>query len=220
MDTSTPVDDTDSHESQEEIEMKIDKPALSFTGKLKELTLSKKKKIYVKAKKIKFKGKVPDLVDGYVDIYIKHGKHKEKKRVYISSNGIWNKRITFDQNGTWRVKFVFYNKNGKKIDTLGSYKVKIDTHKPEFTNLPMILHKHSGDVVWFEAKDDKYLKKFKVYFNGRHIIIYPKKKAKNGQVVRGEYVLPHMSPGVYVMKVKVYDKARNTTSQNVQIVIQ
>ncbi len=199
-------------------ELEIEKPAMDFSGKLKNLVLSKNKTAYIPRDKVKFKGNVQELAGGTVEIKTKSEKKTNKKKTDIDDSGKWNKEIEFDKDGTWNVKFTFFDKNGEKIDTIGSYNIKVDTEDPLFTDLPDRLNKKKGSTVWFEAQDSERFKKFKVYLDGQTQTIYPESKVKDNEVVKGLFMLPQdITAGKHVMDVKAYDKAGNSVKKSVLI---
>ncbi len=205
----------ENHEESTEIE--IEKPSMKLSSKVKR-ALSKKKKVYIPKDKITFKGEAPGLEGGTVRIKGKYGSTSKKETVHIAHDGTWSKKMKFKKDGTWKVKFTFYDKDGMEVDSFGTYSVRIDTEDPEFVDLPYHLNKVRGGQVWFDAKDSKKFKKFKVHFNGATYSIVPQGDRSKDRVVRGVFDIPHdIQPGHYEMVVKAYDKAGNSTKRHVQI---
>ncbi|EKE18742.1 MAG: hypothetical protein ACD_9C00251G0001, partial [uncultured bacterium] len=92
----------------------------------------------------------------------------------------------------------------KKVSTK-----KKDKEKPKFTDLPLTLTKKRGDTVWWKAKDNKGISHYKYTFNGKTV------KTKQGKMT-----IPADAPrGVSVLNVKAYDKAGNSKSRKVMLLV-
>jgi hypothetical protein len=81
----------------------------------------------------------------------------------------------------------------------------IDTEKPEFTSFITPYYSIArGDILYWEAKDNQKVVKYKVYFNGKI------KTVKNAR-----FTVPASTiPGTYSIKVKAYDEAGNSVNKS------
>ncbi len=191
-------------------DIEIPKPDLSFSGKMKDLVLSSRKKIQIKNDEIKFKGKYPELAGGKVVIEYKKGSSSsDEETADINQNGDWSKKVKFDKNGSYKITFIYYDKNGKEIGKKGPYNIKIDTEKPKIDDLPGTLNKKVGDKIWWSAKDNEKIDEYKYIFAGK------KHKTKNAFF----HVPQGTAPGRYALEIFAYDKAGNKDKKQIMIII-
>ncbi len=184
----------------------IKKLEIKFNSKKKAKKLSKRKKIYSKKNKIKFKGIVEGLYQGKIEIYIDK---KLKKIIELKEKERWGKKIKFKKNGTHWIRFKYINNQGKVVKKSRKYKIKIDAQKPKFKKMPSFLMKRKGDRVWWKATDNDKIKYYKYYFCGK------KKITK-----KGSFIIPaNISRGLHRLKIKAYDKAGNKTTKYVVIFV-
>ena len=93
--------------------------------------------------------------------------------------------------------------NKKKSSSSSSKKKKKksgDKTKPVFTNMPLYLTKNKGDVIWWTATDNKGVKRYEINFNGKKV----KTTATRFSVPTGT------KSGVYILRIRAYDKAKNS----------
>ena len=195
--------------TEEPKEKEIPKPDLSFSGKLKDAVLSSSKKLYIEDDEVKFKGEYPEIAGGKVVIKYKRGSDSEEEIVDVDQNGNWSKKIGFDKDGTYKIKFTFFDKDGKEVGEKGYYKIKIDTEDPKIADMPGKLNKRPGDKIWWSATDNEEVDEYKYYFNG--------KKEKTDDPFF--YVPKDTSKGTYILEIRVYDKAGNKDVKYVTIVV-
>ena len=139
----------------------------------------------------------------------------EKDSDVIDSDGKWKLDVDEDDNKTYEYKIKYFDASGNQIDSK-KYKVKIDSKDPEFTNLPAKLHKSKGGSIWWKAKDNVEIKKFKVTFNGKIYTI----NAGSDEEIKTIFNIPaDIASGIHAMSVKSYDKAGNTTTAHVDVSI-
>ncbi len=189
-------------------DIKIEKPALKLRDKFKRSLLSKKKRVGITKRSVTFSGTVEELKGGKVKIY--GGKKKKLGEVKInSSTGKWKKTVKFPKDGKYRLYFKFYDKHGNKIDTLGGYKVRVDTEKPKFVDLPDKLTKRGGNRIWWIATDNDKIKRYRYEWRGRKI------KTKKNHF----FVPVNTPPGTYDLTVRAYDRAGNKTDKKVKVVV-
>jgi len=183
-------------------DVEVEKPKIKIGGK--KFSLSKSKKLYSKKKKVSFKSKSEYIENGKVEVYVNG---KKKKEIKVSDDGKWKYKFKSKKNKTYKVKFKYYNSNGENIDNSKTYKIKIDTKKPKFTDLPLVLNKNAGDKIWWKAEDNDKIDYYKYRFDGK------KKKTK-----KDSFVIPSKtSSGLHWLEVRVYDKAGNKETRRVLI---
>ncbi|KKP67566.1 MAG: outer membrane protein domain-containing protein [Candidatus Moranbacteria bacterium GW2011_GWE1_35_17] len=173
------------------------------------------KTLYSKKKEFSFKGEDVSLAGGTVKLF--EGSD-EKDDDVIGADGKWKLDVDEDDNKTYEYKIKYYNASGVQIESK-KYKVKIDSKNSEFTDLPAKLHKSKGGSIWWKAKDNVEIKKFKVTFNGK---IYTINASKNGsdEEIKTIFNIPaDIASGIHAMSVKSYDKAGNTTTAHVDVSI-
>lgn len=187
-------------------EISIPKPALSFSGKIKEAVFSSEKKNYIGNDKVKFKGELKGAANGKVIIKYK-GADKGEEVVEIDNNGDWSKKVKFDRNGDYRVKFIFFDKDNQELGKKGYYQINIDNKDPKIEDLPARVSKHNGDKVWWNAVDKEKIDEYKYYFNGKKI------KTKN----QFFYISQGTPKGEYLLEIRAYDKAGNKDIKNMWV---
>ena len=190
-------------------EVDISKPDMSFSGKFKDLVLSSKKKIYISKDEVKFKGEMKEIAGGKVKIKYKRGSDSDTEEVDIDLDGKWSEKVDFDKDGTYKIKFYFYDADGNEVGDKGYYKMRIDTEDPVIDDMPGHLTKRVGDKVWWSATDDKGIKRYRYYFNG--------KKMKTDDAFF--YIPEGTPPGSYTLEIRAYDKAKNRDIKHVTITV-
>ena|GEM_PF-4095289 len=196
----------DDDEESEDVDIEtladsIGTPYAKIANYIKE-KLDGDKKIYSKKKEFDLKGKDPALAGGTVKLY-EDGDLEDEDT--IDEDGEWKLKVDKNKNKTYTFKIKYYDENGDKVES-DKYKIKIDSEDPEFTDLPGKLHKSKGDVVWWKAKDNEEVDKFKVYFNGRNHTIHAPDNDDDEEVY-SEFRLPgNLSAGNYELRVKAYNK--------------
>ncbi len=189
-------------------------PKVKLKGVGKKIKLKKHKKVYIRKKKLSFKGDIDDLAGGRVEIYV-DGDLKETAT--IGSDGKWKMKVKIKKSGKHKLRFKYFNAAGDYIGESSRYYIKIDTRKPRFIHLPSFLTKYRGNVVHFEATDSKSkkvktkkknkIKYYKYYFLGKKV------KTK-----KSSFIIPKDTPrGLHTLKVRAYDKAGNKTTKYVVI---
>ena len=186
-------------------------PKVKIKNSRKKYKLHKKKTLYLKKKKISFQSRDEELAGGKVQLFI-DGKLKDE--TVVKANGDWKVGKRLKKNGRYKIRFKYFNSDGTFLGESRKYKIKIDTRKPRFVNLPSFLTKRVGDRVHFRATDSKKSKKvqkkvkyYKYYFLGK------KHKTK-----KPEFVIPAgTSRGLHILKVRAYDKAGNKVTKRVVI---
>jgi hypothetical protein len=84
---------------------------------------------------------------------------------------------------------------------------KKDKTKPKFASMPAFLNKRRGDMIWWKATDNKKIDYYTYNFNG--------KKVKTN---KGHFLISSSTPkGIYMLRIKAYDKAGNSKSKTVTI---
>jgi hypothetical protein len=189
-------------------------PKVKLKGIKKKIKLDKRKKVYLKERKLSFKGAIEELVGGQVQLFI-DGKLKEMAE--IGSDGEWKMSEKVKKSGNHKLRFKYLDAGGNFVGESSKYKIKIDTRKPKFIDLPSYLTKYRGDRVHFEATDVKSkklkaskrnkIKYYKYYFQG--------KKVKTKEPY---FTVPANTPrGLHTLKVRAYDKAGNKTKKTIVI---
>jgi len=167
---------------------------------------SKGDTFYSKEKKISFQGGNSDIANGRVKIY--EGSSL-KKEVTAGSDGKWKASIKVKKSDDYKFKLEYYNASGAKIAESSKYVVKVDDKDPKITDLPLILNKKRGDKIWWKAEDNRRIDEYKISFLG-----------KNTTTKKDSFNVPVNAPrGLHILKVKVYDKAGNSTSKTVTIYV-
>ncbi len=189
-------------------------PKVKLKGLKKKYKLDRKKKIYLKEKKLSFRGTTLELIGGKVQLFI-DGKLEDE--AIIGADGKWKLGEKVKKSGAHKLRFKYFDSAGNFVGESSSYKFKIDTKKPKFIDLPGYLTKRAGDKVHFEATDTKSkkikakkgnkIKYYKYYFLGK------KHKTKDPY-----FVIPAGTPkGLHTLKVRAYDKAGNKAKKTVII---
>lgn len=159
---------------------------------------------YSDDKKISFQGESSDIVSGKVKIY---DGNDLKKEASAGSDGKWKTDVSVSKDGDHKFKLEYYNSSGTKVAESKSYKVRVDTEDPEFTDLPFALSKKRGDKIWWKAKDNRKIDEYKIEFLGRI-----------KHTSRDSFNVPADAPtGLHMLKVTIYDKAGNSTVRRVAI---
>ncbi len=194
-----------------------DKNVNDFTLKVKikhshkKYKLDRKKTLYLKKKKLSFRGEATELIGGKVQLFIDG---KLEKEVVVGADGKWELGKKMKKNSRHKLRFKYFSSDGSYLGESHKYKIKIDTRKPRFINLPAFLVKRVGDRVHFRATDSKKSKKvyrkvkyYKYYFLGK------KHKTK-----KPEFIIPAgTTKGLHTLKIRAYDKAGNKVTKIVII---
>ncbi len=205
------VDDESSDVSEDDIST----PYLKIATYVKE-KLTGSKTFYSKKKEFSFKGDDNALAGGEVRLY--KGSSKEDKDS-VGSNGEWQLKVKEKDNKTYDYKIKYYDASGKEIKSK-KFSVKVDAQDPELTDLPAKLYKTKGAVVWWKAKDNLAITRFKVYFNGKIDNINADQNGKDVET-KATFTLPSdILAGTYPIDIRIYDKAGNTTLVHTDIVVQ
>jgi hypothetical protein len=186
-------------------------PKIKLKGLRKKYKLKKNKRLYLRKKKLRFKGRTEELVGGRVQLLI-DGKLSDED--FIGSDGVWKLGKKIKKTGKYKLRFKYFDAEGNFIGESSKYKIKIDTKKPKFINLPRFLTKRVGDTVHFEATDVKSkkvksrrIKYYKYYFLGKkHKTKKPYFKISTGT-----------PRGLHSLKIKAYDKAGNKVQKTIVI---
>ena len=86
---------------------------------------------------------------------------------------------------------------------------KKDKEDPKIKDLPKFLRKHAGEKIWWKGTDNKGIDYYTYNFNGKKVKTHRKHF----------YIPASTRKGVYLLRVKAYDKAGNSSSRLVTIVI-
>lgn len=97
--------------------------------------------------------------------------------------------------------------------------MRIDAQDPEFTDLPGKLYKSGGASVWWKAKDNNEVKKFKVAFDGINYTINPPENNKDEEIMSSFEIPKDAFKGTHTMEIKAYDKAGNKETKYVYIIV-
>ncbi|MFA4817209.1 MAG: cohesin domain-containing protein [Parcubacteria group bacterium] len=166
--------------------------------------LNKSKTVYSDNNKFYFKGKSIDLANGKVAIY--EGGDK-KAETTVGADGSWKLTAKPKKDGKYEYRLKYYDGNGQEIGQSSKYSVRVDTKSPQFTDLPSLLNKRPGDVLWWKATDSDRIDYYKYYFNG-----------KTKETTKDSFVIPTNTPkGLQYLRVKIYDRAGNTEVRNIVV---
>ena len=183
-------------------EIEIDDPTINLSDGRDDM--DNERRIYVKDKKVSFKGKTQGLENGKIKIYVDG---KVEREAEIDSFGDWKEKIKFKDETTYSIKFEYCDSNGGFVSKSDRYKVKIDTKDPEFEDMPMVLNKKAGDKIWWNALDDYKIDYYKFYFNGQKI------KTKDNFF----FVDNNIPKGAHTLLIRAYDKSGNKTNKIVLV---
>ena len=162
--------------------------------------------IHIATSKFKLKSRDPNLANGTVKIYKGNSLWKT---VTVDASGAWSKTLSLANDASKTIKLQFYDALGNLLGSKHA-KVNVDTEAPKFTKFISANYVVArGDKVYWEAKDNDKVEKYKVYFNG-HI----------ATVKSARYTVPGVTlPGIYTIKVRAYDPVGNSASKSVTIVV-
>jgi hypothetical protein len=163
------------------------------------------KSAYSKSRSFKLKGDDNALANGRVEIY-KNG--DSWKSVTASADGSWSRSVKVNDDKDYKFKFYYYDQDNHELGHTGNYTVKVDSKKPEFTDLPLFLHKRTGNKVWWKAEDNDKISYYKYTLGGKTV------KTKEES-----FIMPSLSWGPHVLNISVFDKAGNKTSRSVLITV-
>jgi hypothetical protein len=86
---------------------------------------------------------------------------------------------------------------------------KKDKEDPKITDLPLFLKKHRGEKIWWKATDNKSIDYYTYNFDGKKV-----------KTTRKHFFLPvSTSRGIHMLRLKAFDKAGNSKSRLVTILI-
>ena len=177
---------------------------IDFDGKRRSFTLSSRKTLYVNDRQVTFYGTAPRIAGGSVSYDA-----DRKVNTTVAADGTWSMDVTLKKNKKHKVKIVYYDNRGTEVGA-DTYTIRIDTEKPVITDLPDVLHKNPGEKVWWSAKDNDEVKRYKYAVWGRI-----------RRTQDNHFYLPHnISKGVHGVQVRVYDRAGNKTTKNIRVIIQ
>jgi hypothetical protein len=187
------VDPTPSQNITSSVKIKAGKIVEKFKGT-----------IHIATNKFKLKQEDSDLSNGTVKIYKGDSLWKT---VSIDVAGAWSKTLKLGNNVTKTIKLYFYDAFGNLLGTQKA-KIKVDKDKPEFKEFITPFYIVSaGDYVRWKATDNKEITRYSVYFNGRKF-----------NIKKPSYKIPLKThPGTYVITVKAYDAAGNSTTKKTWI---
>ena len=124
-------------------------------------------------------------------------------------NSFSNNSITVKakNDGTHEYQLKYYNSSGTEIGHSSTYSFYIDTEDPVITDLPLLLNKRPGDILWWKATDNNKIDHYKYYFNG-----------KTRETKKDSFIIPTDTPkGTHYLRVRAYDKAGNTDVKNIVV---
>lgn len=191
-------------------------PTVKLKHSHKKYKLDKRKRLYLKRKKVSFRSQDGELAGGKVQLFV-DGDLKEEDNV--DSSGKWKISRKFKKNGNYKIRFKYFDEGDNFIGESSRYKIKIDTKKPKFIDNTTHLTRHAGDKIFFRATDTKS-KKLKS--KKRHKIKYYKYKflGKKHKTKNPWFVIPASTPkGTHLLEVKAYDKAGNKVRQIIKVKI-
>ncbi|KKT87446.1 MAG: hypothetical protein UW95_C0015G0019 [Parcubacteria group bacterium GW2011_GWC1_45_14] len=156
--------------------------------------------IHIAKNKFKLKSKDVALANGTVKIYKGNSLWKT---ISADASGAWSASLKLANNASKKIKLLFFDSLGNAIGSQ-SAKVKVDSEDPKFTQFITPFYSiRKGDILYWEAKDNEKIAKFKVTFNG-----------KIKTVKSARFTVPESTPsGTYSIIVKAYDKVGNSTTK-------
>ena len=160
--------------------------------------------IHIAKNKFKLKSKDSALSNGTVKIYKGSSLWKT---IYADALGAWSATLKLSNDTTKKIKLFFFDSQGNDIGSQ-SAKVSVDTEHPRFIKFITPFYSiRKGETLYWEAKDNKKIKKYKITFNGK---IKSNKQAK--------FIVPMNTPsGTYSITVKASDKVGNSTTKKTWI---
>ena len=189
---------TTAGEGDDASQIKID-----FDGKSRSFKLSTRKTIYVSDRKVTFYGTAPRAAGGTV-VCNADG----EERTTVAADGTWSLKVKLKDNKKHKMKLRYFNRNGTEI-VVDTYTIRIDTEKPKIVDLPEVLYKHPGAKVWWTAKDNDKIKRYKYTVRGKHY------KTNNSS-----FYLPNdLARGTHTVQVRAYDRAGNKTTKDVRVIV-
>ncbi len=177
--------------------------------------LKKNSTNYIKKNSIYFKGRMKELSNGKVILYIGN---KRKKEVDINKKGEWKIKYKAKKGSKKEYKLKFYNKNNNFIDSK-KYRIRIDTTKP-IIEIPPFLVKKPGNIIWWYSSDNYKIKKTSIYLDNKkyNFVIHNYSKHEK---IRREVIIPyHIKKGLHKIKIKTYDKAGNKSIKYILVKVQ
>ena len=160
-----------SEETHTETYVISDSPSVSADANRPDLTidgdtsrLKSGKTFYSGTKTISFKGETESMENGYVKIYNRKDLLKTSS---IGSDGKWDQDVHIDDSGLAKISFKYFSSSDELLKETGEFKIFIDTEDPKFTDLPKILRKRPGDMIWWKAKDNNEISYYRYYLNGK-----------------------------------------------------
>jgi hypothetical protein len=191
--TASPEDQTD---------IRISNPSLAMGNKAEKLDSDET--FYISSHTLRFQGNTSGLENGRVEIY---SGNKKLGTNTISSGGKWSKRLKVRKNAVYSFSFRYFDVSENLVERSKSFKIRVDTESPRFTNLPKYLSKRPGENVYWKAKDNDEIKYFKYSFGG-----------KVKKITASHFLLPmDISRGKHILRVKAFDRAGNVESRKVVI---
>jgi hypothetical protein len=168
----------------------------------------KKSSFYSDDKSVSFQGGNSDIANGKVKI-LEDG--DVKKEITVGADGNWKSSYKVKKDGSYKFKVAYFDSNGAQVAESSEQKVKVDTTDPKFTDLPLALSKKRGEKIWWKAEDedDGKIDHFEVSFRG-----------KKKETEKYSFNVPADAPrGLHILKVRIFDKAGNTTTRRVTILV-
>ena len=189
---------TTAGEGDDASQIKID-----FDGKSRSFKLSTRKTLYVSDRKVTFYGTAPRAAGGTV-VCNADG----EERTTVAADGTWSLKVKLKDDKKHKVKIMYYNHSGTKVEE-DTYTIRIDTDKPEITNLPSVLYKRPGDKVWWTAEDNDEIKQYKYEALG-----------KIRKTDENFFYLPANTPrGTHMVRVRAYDRAGNKAVKDIRVIV-
>ena len=177
------------------------KPIIAI-GKKKSYQLSPDETISLKASTLFFRGILPNLKYGKVEIY-QDG--QLKKTGNIRKSGKYRLKLKHKKNQTHSYQFRYLNSHKEEINSTPSYTILVDSRKPKFTKQnPKTITKSPGDTVSWDVADNDQIDYYQYTFQG-----------KTQTTNESSFVLPaDLEKGKnWKLKVKAFDRAGNNKTR-------
>lgn len=176
---------------------------MDFDGKRRTFKFTSRKTLYVRDREVTFYGTAPTIPNGVVVC-----EANDTERTTIAADGTWSLKVKLKDDKKHKVKIMYYNHSGTKVEE-DTYTIRIDTDKPEITNLPSVLYKRPGDKVWWTAEDNDEIKQYKYEALG-----------KIRKTDENFFYLPANTPrGTHMVRVRAYDRAGNKAVKDIRVIV-